>query len=287
MRISKKPILALGVGVSMILIVATGAMAYAGWQSSGESIKACVDRVTLLMRFRDSSSCQASEFAVTWNQEGERGPRGFKGAEGDRGPRGLVGSKGDTGDQGPRGFTGDKGDQGEQGPRGFKGEQGEQGVQGEQGLRGFKGDKGDTGPGALEGIGPTEITRSESPSLNGLSLSAYTTLQSVSGITLAIGCAKESPSSSGTAFGLAVLAPSGSTIVGYGGTVNDIALDMVRGTASGSLAAITQGSAPLAVTNTSFYAIDVLGGTGSPVAFRFHVTLSGSSCTVSGLVQSP
>jgi hypothetical protein len=69
--------------------------------------------------------------------------------------------------------------------------------------------------------------------------------------------------------------------------VNDIAHDIVGNTASGSLAAIAQGGALLAVTNKSYYSIDVLSGTGSPVAFRFQVTLSGSSCTVLGLVQSP
>lgn len=100
--------------------------------------------------------------------EGPRGPRGYKGEQGDTGPRGPQGVKGDTGETGPRGPKGDTGPQGpigKTGPVGPKGADGtvefdsltqtqKDSLRGETGPKGDvgpKGPKGDTGPKGPEG----------------------------------------------------------------------------------------------------------------------------------------
>ena len=90
---------------------------------------------------------------------GPRGPRGYKGEQGDTGPRGPQGVKGDTGETGPRG---PKGDTGPQGPIGKTGPVGPKGADGtvkfdsltqvqKDSLRGETGPKGDTGPKGPQG----------------------------------------------------------------------------------------------------------------------------------------
>lgn len=91
--------------------------------------------------------------------EGPRGPRGYKGEQGDTGPRGPQGVKGDTGETGPRG---PQGDTGPQGPIGKTGPVGPKGADGtvkfdsltqtqKDSLRGETGPKGDTGPKGPQG----------------------------------------------------------------------------------------------------------------------------------------
>lgn len=90
---------------------------------------------------------------------GPRGPRGYKGEQGDTGPRGPQGVKGDTGETGPRGPQGDTGPQGPIGKTGPVGPKGQDGtvkfdsltqVQ-KDSLRGETGPKGDTGPKGPQG----------------------------------------------------------------------------------------------------------------------------------------
>lgn len=110
--------------------------------------------------------------------EGPRGPRGYKGEQGDTGPRGPQGVKGDTGDTGPRGPQGDTGPQGpigKTGPVGPKGQDGtvkfdsltqtqKDSLRGEPGPKGDvgpKGDQGEKGPAGPEG--PKGATGSQGP----------------------------------------------------------------------------------------------------------------------------
>lgn len=90
---------------------------------------------------------------------GPRGPRGYKGEQGDTGPRGPQGVKGDTGETGPKGPQGDTGPQGPIGKTGPVGPKGQDGtvkfdsltqVQ-KDSLRGETGPKGDTGPKGPQG----------------------------------------------------------------------------------------------------------------------------------------
>ena len=110
--------------------------------------------------------------------EGPRGPRGYKGEQGDTGPRGPQGVKGDTGETGPRGPKGDTGPQGPIGKTGPVGPKGQDGtvkfdsltqVQ-KDSLRGEKGPKGDVGPKGEQGEkgpagpeGPKGATGSQGP----------------------------------------------------------------------------------------------------------------------------
>ncbi len=78
-------------------------------------------------------SCARGYSAVSWNEVGEMGLTGAKGATGLTGPRGLQGVKGDNGAQGPKGDAGVVGPQGVQGPKGDTGAQGPKGDTGPQG----------------------------------------------------------------------------------------------------------------------------------------------------------
>lgn len=109
---------------------------------------------------------------------GPRGPRGYKGEQGDTGPRGPQGVKGDTGETGPKGPQGDTGPQGPIGKTGPVGPKGQDGtvkfdsltqVQ-KDSLRGETGPKGDTGPKGPQGDtgpkgpeGPKGATGSQGP----------------------------------------------------------------------------------------------------------------------------
>ena len=84
-------------------------------------------------------SCARGYSAVSWNQVGEMGLTGAKGATGLTGPRGLQGVKGDAGEQGLKGDSGAVGPQGLQGAQGPKGDAGVQGATGAQGLKGESG----------------------------------------------------------------------------------------------------------------------------------------------------
>ena len=74
-----------------------------------------------------------SEVAKLELPEGERGPLGEAGAQGERGERGPLGEAGAQGERGERGLRGEAGAQGERGERGEQGPQGEAGPQGERG----------------------------------------------------------------------------------------------------------------------------------------------------------
>ena len=77
---------------------------------------------------------------------GEQGVQGERGEKGDTGPRGANGAKGDKGDTGPRGAAGAEGDKGDRGATGPRGETGPQGEQGDRGATGPAGPRGATGP---------------------------------------------------------------------------------------------------------------------------------------------
>ena len=101
---------------------------------------ACLKAGTLSNVTTSKHSCARGNLAVSWNQVGEMGLTGAKGATGLTGPRGLQGIKGDAGAQGLKGDSGAVGSQGLQGVQGPKGDSGAQGIQG------IKGDTGATGP---------------------------------------------------------------------------------------------------------------------------------------------
>ena len=145
--------------IGIVLGVSAVAGALAASASSDPVYFACVNNSTGLVRVvLKNQACNASEYRISWNS---RGPRGPEGAQGDRGPRGLVGA---AGPQGLAGTTGPQGTTGSQGPQGTSGPQGAQGVPGPDGTTGPQGAQGTTGPQGTPGNpGPDGTTGPQGP----------------------------------------------------------------------------------------------------------------------------
>ena len=104
----------------------------------------CVNNSTGDLRVVDkTTTCNAGERKIQWNQVGPQGPAG---PQGPKGATGAQGPAGPTGPQGPQGPAGPKGATGAQGPAGPTGPQGPQGPAGAKGATGAQGPAGPTGP---------------------------------------------------------------------------------------------------------------------------------------------
>lgn len=76
---------------------------------------------------------------------------GRDGEKGIQGEQGIQGEKGDSGQKGQMGEKGDRGERGEKGDRGEKGEKGDRGSDGKDGRDGARGIQGERGPIGLRG----------------------------------------------------------------------------------------------------------------------------------------
>lgn len=99
-----------GLCVALTVALATvGGVAYAAIPD-GNTIHGCYKQVNGQVRVvGDGSSCNQSEFAISWNQKGPKGDKGDKGDQGLPGPRGEQGPQGRQGPPGPEGPKGDPG----------------------------------------------------------------------------------------------------------------------------------------------------------------------------------
>ena len=145
------------------LVAATAGMAVAAVPDSVTgAITACYRPSTGAMRIIDAQAgkkCASGEAALTWNKQGERGPKGDPCLSSDPlcvGPKGDRGATGETGATGTTGATGADGPTGPQGPAGAKGDTGDKGDRGDAGDAGGAGGAGDVGPTGPTGAdGPT------------------------------------------------------------------------------------------------------------------------------------
>jgi hypothetical protein len=118
-------------GTTAALLVA-GTASIAQADNPDTEIHACTSQSffyfgTGMRLISGSQHCFPWETEVSWNAQGEPGPKGDTGDPGPKGDTGDPGPKGDTGDPGPKGDTGDpgpKGDTGDPGPKGDKGDPG-------------------------------------------------------------------------------------------------------------------------------------------------------------------
>jgi hypothetical protein len=145
--------------------VLAGGVAWAAIPGGDGTIDGCYLKVTGTLRVIDTGKgdkcIKGLETPISWNQKGDPGPAGAKGATGAAGAKGdagPAGAKGATGAAGPKGDTGPKGDSGAAGPAGKDGAPGPQGDTGPAGKDGAPGAQGDTGPqgpsGAQGATGP-------------------------------------------------------------------------------------------------------------------------------------
>ena len=95
------PSLALSV---LALLLALSGVAYAANNRTASVIQGCYSNSTGNLRV--ASSCERSETAISWNQDGPAGPAGPAGAAGQPGAVGPAGAAGRAGPAGPRGETG-------------------------------------------------------------------------------------------------------------------------------------------------------------------------------------
>ena len=89
-----------------LLAVATAlsGVAYAANNQIASVIQGCYSNSTGNLRI--ASSCERSETAVSWNQDGPAGPTGPPGPAGQAGAVGPAGATGKAGPAGPRGEAG-------------------------------------------------------------------------------------------------------------------------------------------------------------------------------------
>ena len=140
-----KSLLSAAVGAAVATLIA-GGVAWAAIPSSTGVINACFKNQNGQLRVvEDAGSCQPSEQAIAWNEEGVKGDTGDKGDRGETGPQGAQGTPG------PPGAPGERGPQGERGPAGADGADGARGPQGDRGPQGFAGPQGDRGPQGITG----------------------------------------------------------------------------------------------------------------------------------------
>jgi hypothetical protein len=100
------PILAAG---ALVLIFSVAV--HASVPDSGGVIHSCYDTVNGKVSILDSATatCDKHTTALSWNQTGPQGPRGFTGSQGVTGQTGSQGPQGLQGTQGPQGAKGDTG----------------------------------------------------------------------------------------------------------------------------------------------------------------------------------
>ena len=91
--------------VLAIAMVVTGANISASLSASN-TINACVNKKSGVIRQLTSGMCTSKETPLTWNKTGVQGPRGLQGVRGLQGERGIQGEQGLLG---PRGIQGDSG----------------------------------------------------------------------------------------------------------------------------------------------------------------------------------
>lgn len=145
---------------ALALIVATSGVAVAAIPAADGTIDGCYNAVGALRVLDEGEQCNPNETALSWSQEGPRGPAGPAGAQGEAGATGPAGADGETGATGPQGSKGDTGDTGATGPAGPKGDTGATGPQGLIGATGPQGPKGDTGATGPQGPeGDAGVTR--------------------------------------------------------------------------------------------------------------------------------
>ena len=85
----------------LALLLGLSSVAYAANKRTASVIQGCYSTSTGNLRI--ASSCERSETAISWNQEGPAGPAGPAGAAGQPG---AAGAPGKAGPAGPRGETG-------------------------------------------------------------------------------------------------------------------------------------------------------------------------------------
>ena len=88
----------------LALLAALSGVAYAANNRTASVIQGCYSNSTGNLRV--ASSCERSETAISWNQEGTAGPAGPAGPAGQPGAVGPAGPAGRAGPAGPRGETG-------------------------------------------------------------------------------------------------------------------------------------------------------------------------------------
>ena len=124
-----------------------------------QSLSAVSVATVLLLVITMAGACGPSDEELTGWIEGEVGRQVAlipPAPQGELGPQGVQGTQGDTGPAGPQGEQGPQGVQGTQGDTGPTGSQGEQGIQGEQGTQGERGATGSRGTTGQRGVpGPS------------------------------------------------------------------------------------------------------------------------------------
>jgi len=116
--------------IVLACLVLVGAFAFAslGERRRRDTISACFDKDTGLLRRRDEGEeCQDGEKKISWN---------IRGPKGEIGPPGEVGPQGEVGPIGPQGPAGEKGTSGPAGPAGAAGPAGPPGSPGVAGVSG-------------------------------------------------------------------------------------------------------------------------------------------------------
>ena len=91
--------------VLAVAMVVTGANISASLSASN-TINACVDKKSGVIRQLTSGKCTSKETPLTWNKTGVQGPRGLQGARGLQGEQGIQGEQGLPGQRGIQGDSG-------------------------------------------------------------------------------------------------------------------------------------------------------------------------------------
>lgn len=106
--------------VAGAIVVVTSGIAYATIPGPNGVISACYLKSGGALRVIDASttSCKATEQAISWNQQGVPGPTGPAGPPGPAGADGADGADGTAGPPGPAGPAGPVGPAGPEGPAG-------------------------------------------------------------------------------------------------------------------------------------------------------------------------
>ena len=91
--------------VLAVAMVVTGANISASLSASN-TINACVDKKSGVIRQLTSGKCTSKETPLTWNKTGVQGPRGLQGARGLQGEQGIQGEQGLVGQRGIQGDSG-------------------------------------------------------------------------------------------------------------------------------------------------------------------------------------
>ena len=104
------------------LVFAMSGLAVAAAPGSGGVIHGCYAKHGGSLRVVGlGAKCAGSEHAISWNQQGPRGPQGARGAAGQSGAAGKNGANGANGTNGATGPSGSTGPSGPTGPTGATG----------------------------------------------------------------------------------------------------------------------------------------------------------------------